>query len=137
MADLTFPERLRLLADWMDAHPDVPVPYSVSTSLVHWFPADASEAVAVTKAFGTADKSKESSSIGIQKRDKLAGFTFHASVWHDRVCTRRVVTETVVEKVAVNLPAVIEYEEREVTRERTVWDCPESLLDPKREAVTA
>ena len=62
---------------------------------------------------------------------------FHASIFHDRVCTRRVVTETVTEKVAVNMPAVIEYEEREVTRQRTVWDCPESLLDLKREEAVA
>ena len=59
MAELTFAERLRAVAAWLDAHPDVPEPYSVSPNLVHWFPANATEAVAVTKAFGAADKSKE------------------------------------------------------------------------------
>ena len=113
-------DRLRVVADLLDDHPELPLPsvgvYGVYWHLYSWEHSDLRSTAATIRRVigGKWDKTVDNYTNKMQFRSG----DYQIEVDRDVVCTRRVVG---VEKVT--LPAVLAQPEREVEREIVEWDC--------------
>ncbi len=125
-----FVSGLREMADWYEAHPNIPTPKDFS---VYEFKSENKAAAQkVARALGTFDKKLDDTFLKLQR--DFGGISLRFVFYRKLVCQRRVVgTKTVTERVpdpeAAPPPMV------EVTKEREIveWDCP-PLLAPELEA---
>jgi hypothetical protein len=123
-----FTAGLRALADWYDAHPDVPLPYEAISPLSILISGDddqLTEVGRIARAMGTCDKVVTAKFFRVTKS---FGPVVKLEVVADRdqVC-ERVVTgvETVTELVPDPAAPLVE---QTVEREIVEWQCPESIL---------
>lgn len=119
---------LRELADWFDAHEEVPLPDEYTTTELAFFPEDTKEiAAAVMLALKPCRKDYSETLFMLSRK-----FGPISTKWYfqrNTVCTRRVVgTEEVAEKhlPARTIPAH--------TKEVVEWDC-EPILSHREEIV--
>ena len=121
---LSTAESLRLMADWYEAHPDMPAPYN--PSVLHFATENSDEVGKVARALGTFKKSGEDTFLRLTKQ--FGSLPLEFIFYRNRVCTPRVVgTKTVkVQKPAPGtvMPPMVEVEE---THEVIEWDCPALL----------
>lgn len=119
-----FIDGLRALADWFEAHPDIPTPrgevainlYSMDTK---------EEAATFARALGRCDKRYQDSILYISRR--FGAIRLEALFMRDSVCTKRVVgTREIPEQV---IPARSEEIIPARTEEIVEWDC-EPILKP-------
>lgn len=123
MTTKEYADSLRMVADWYEAHPEVPVPHT--HTMENYSVNDRETMVAVVKALGTCEK--EYSDTMFHARKTFGVLTVDFMDYRERVCIRRVVgTETKVVKKPVE---PITFVEEEVTTEVVEWDC-EPLLAP-------
>lgn len=103
---------LRVLADFLEARPDVPLPY---LGTLHAF-AEPDELPVVARALNGFTKSHDGNFLSLVKN--VGGFELHVNFASEAVCERVVVgTEEVPEKIT---PAH--------TKEIVEWKCPKSVL---------
>jgi hypothetical protein len=133
---------LRALADLLEQHPEVKVPYS--PTLIEWGPDDsmdhyrwdvgfaadtAAQARATIRAIG-GTWGKEADEETMRFVGTFAGRGCTVEVQRDLVCEPRVVGKKTIEQRELKTPA--EYLYREVEVDDIVWDCG-SLLEAAME----
>ena len=127
-AKLSTADSLRLMADWYEAHPDMPAPYN--PTVLHFAVENEDAAASVARALGTFKKFGDDTFLRLTKT--FGSIPLEFIFYRNKVCTPRVVkTETVkVMKLDPKAPPppMVEVEE---TRDVIVWDCP-PLLDDGR-----
>lgn len=132
MADITFAQFLRDLADWYESHPSVPEPYGLDSKKLTCY------------SFTTADKSKEIlRALGPFKKDypedddkyfnavvEIGGRELCFTFYRDRVCQPKVVGTRHVEAQLIpesySQSRVIAAHDEDVIE----WDCSDSVLAP-------
>lgn len=113
---------LREIADWYEAHPDVPAP---SPAPINLFFGDKDELVAVARAVGERLTKSGSGDWYWLRKEFPSGWALEFNVRREQVCTRRVVgTEPVPEQI---IPAH--------TKEIVEWDCHSLLAQEAPERV--
>jgi hypothetical protein len=140
---------LRLAADLLDEHPDLPQPYittiSDGTLSLHWFlhlshvgtGNEKADAAAIVKAIdGRWDRRSDDWNDKVEWRQSREGMSLLVQVSREAVCERIVTgTET------VTVPAVEAQPERTEEREVVEWRCEpllkETADEPVREQVSA
>lgn len=123
MTHTEYANALRRIADFVEVHTDLPVPYLSNMSLYEW--TNGKELCAnAAKAFGTCKKESSDNYFSVKK--DFGGITLTATTFRKNVCERVVVgTEQVPETVVPATPSqVIPAHTREIVE----WKCPESLL---------
>lgn len=108
-----YAQGLRELADFIDAHPDIPCPYGEAHNA---FVRDKAQLGMIARAVGGRWDKNGTSQFFYIRREFAGGHSYEVNVSRDQVC-RKVVTGTRIE------PAV---PEREV--EVVEWVCTEPLL---------
>jgi len=127
---------LRLLIDWLQAHPDVPQPYHLLGDKLYIYvhgedPRAAMAAMAaIARAMGNADKSIDGDHFELRRR--FGVITLVASARRDEVCERVVVGTREVTRRAPDPHALAALPVVTVTEivEDVQWVCPPSLLNP-------
>lgn len=104
----TTAESLRMLADWYEAHPDMPAPRASVLALSGNGLESPDGARRVARALGFFEKGGTDSFLILKKPFGAVALEF--SFWRESICKKRVVQEEIVE-----------------------WDCP-ALLDGEKEA---
>lgn len=138
----TMPETFRAVADLIEAHPEIPLPYvsvydhSPDRADLHWYlhinarAADAEDqrakAAAIVKAIGGKWR-KDFDSDEASFRQQRDGFNMGVVVVREAVCERVVVGEE-----TVTIPAVEAQPERTTTREIVEWRCEPMLSEAAR-----
>lgn len=129
-AQASFADSLRAVADWLDAHPELPEPYRAEVMFNAGGDDGArAELGAVARALPRAEKS--ASDHGIYSVEGALGrVKVHAVALREAVCEKVVTTEEVTELVpdpTADVPMV------EVTKtvEKVDWVCTDSLLRPE------
>ncbi len=124
---------LRLLIDWLQAHPDVPQPYHLMGDELYIYlhgedPRAAMAAIA--RAMGNADKSIAGDRFELRRR--FGAITLVASARRDEVCERVVVGTREVTRQAPDRQALAALPVVTVTEivEDVQWVCPPLLLNP-------
>lgn len=119
MTHTEYANALRRIADWIETHPEVPLPSATSLDITAVSGRESLSAVA--RAFGTATKEYSDSLIYLIK--DFGGVSLRVIEWRSNVCKRVVVGKTTVpEKI---LPAqLIPAHEEDVVE----WRCDEPLL---------
>ena len=107
MTNAEFVDSLRQIADFYEAHPEVPPPFSAP--YLCFYPTK-EQLPMIIRAFGSCKK--EVSEERFRLNREFGSLTITASWDRNAVCTQRTVEKVVSE---------------------VVWDCPESLLAPKAE----
>lgn len=124
MTNQEYAAALRQVADWFEAHPEVPAPLSehrTGNSLLV-LPEGKEGMAAFARAIGTVEK--EVTDYCYILRGQVAGLAIRAVEMRDAVCERVVLgKETVTEKVPV------QFEERTVEREIVEWRCSSLLAE--------
>lgn len=105
---------LREMADFLEAHPAVPVPWFFE----HAFVETKAEIVRIAREGGGWDKAHAGGYFSLRK-EFSGGVVFSVSVAREQVCERVVVGHHIVP--AVNLPERVE--------EDVEWVCDKALLD--------
>lgn len=119
MTHLEYANALRRIADWIEEHPELPLPYQ--TALDYYSGTDQNTLKKDTlllfvKAFGSCNKKFNDTYIVVDKN--FGGITLRAVAYREAVCERVVVgTRSVPEQY-------IPGHEEEIVE----WKCPESLL---------
>lgn len=113
---------LRRLADLLDQHPDMPLPYGD----IQWQPNDRNEFAILARLLPGPHR-KDASDAIFTLSGRVSGVTWRAYRWRDEVCERvvvdtREVTKTVPDP-AVDVPTVEITETQEVVE----WRCPPLL----------
>ncbi|VXB34069.1 hypothetical protein [Nocardioides sp. AX2bis] len=145
----TAADTLRAVAELIEAHPDLPVPFTSlydhrpETADLHWYlhlahrdPANAGDKARaiITALGGTWSKDFNRTDDTARFTRRWNGLSLEVSVQREQVCTRRVVgTETVTIPAR---PAAAAVPERTETRDLVEWDCG-SLLADQDQAVSA
>ena len=118
-----FCDALVEIAEFLESHPDVPLPLYPSMTA---FVPGASELAQAAKALGHAEKSVLPNWFSMVRR--FGTVSFEISARRENVC-RRVVTGTRV----VPATTVAEHTIPEHAEEIVEWDCPDSLLEAGKE----
>ena len=106
---------MREMLDYLEARPDVPMPYLMSINAF----AGADDLGKIAKAMGGVDKDIVGDSFFLRRT--FGSLSLDVNFPRDEVCERRVVgTKTIAAKAAVPMHEVDVYE----------WDCPPSILAP-------
>lgn len=143
MTNVDFAQALREMADFYEAHPQMPRPEIRDVYRI-FSASGKAEFVAAVRQLADGGKVEK----GVDENFYRAKRTFGAGLVLEALCNRaevcRKVTKLKVVKESVpvryetrteqvNIP--VAFEEREVEKEVTEWECPESILEP--EGVTA
>lgn len=123
---------LRAMADWLEARPTIGDYYTI---MAHLHTGTAEEfRSAIRSAGGAREKYVSGESLWVNTRVGSGEFTIFAPS-RAAVCTKRIRYETVrVVKPDPVLAAALPTIELEETRVIEEWDCPDSFLDPVKEA---
>lgn len=116
-------EGLRQLADFVEAHPEMPLPMSGAT-LYLWGADAKTELAALVRILGNVEKEASESFFGVTRRFGPHALSVKAS--RENVC-QRVVVGTKTETYQVP-PEGIEMVERTRSVELVEWICPPSIL---------
>ncbi len=124
---------LRLLIDWLQAHPDVPQPYHLlgDKLYIYVYGEDPRAVLArIARAMGNADKDVDEARFELRRR--FGAITLVASARRDEVCERVVVGTREVTRRAPDPHALAALPVVTVTEivEDVQWVCPPSLLNP-------
>ena len=113
---------LRAIADWYEANPDIPIPYSGEIS-VFGVKETQEEAARIAEALKPCRKAWDGEFFRLKREfdGLILSFVFMRSA----VCTARVVGHRVIPATEERIIEVIE------------WDCPDSLLAGREEEATA
>lgn len=146
----TAADTLRAVADLIEAHPDLPVPYTShfnhcpETAELKWYlhlahndPATGGDKARtiITALGGTWAKDLDSTDDTARFTQTREGLDLSIVVRREQVCTRRVVgTETVTIPAQ---PAAEAVPERTETRDVVEWDCGSLLAGQQEQAVSA
>lgn len=115
-----FTAGLRRIADLIDEHSDLPLPYEGTTTRLLWFLDTPEQLNIVSKAMG-GHREKDIGDGFAGLKGAIDGVRINALVPREQVCTRRVVgTETVEVPDPAALAAVPKVA---VEREVVEWDC--------------
>lgn len=120
MTHAEYANALRRIADWIETHPEVPLPYTAALDICGLKGKEGMAAVA--KAFGDCKKVHTESLFELVK--DCGGIALCAVALRQNICERVVIrVETTPEHIlpACTIPAH--------TREIVEWKCPESLLE--------
>jgi len=121
MTNKEYADNLRLIANFYDAHPGLPLPYNferINLSGVYGRTGLAS----VARIFGDCEKEAKNGFYYVKKR--IGAVTLTAYDWQANVCERVVVGTRLVRK---ELPTA--FETKEEMEEIVEWKCPDSLLN--------
>jgi hypothetical protein len=143
MTNVDFAQALREMADFYEQHPKMPRPEIADTYTVFSVNTKDEFTGAVRQM---ANGGKVEKSVGDTfyqaARTFGAGLVLRVVCYRDAICRKVTKLKVVKESVPVryetrteevNVP--VAFEEREVEKEVTEWECPESILEP--EGVTA
>jgi hypothetical protein len=127
-----FTTGLRQIADWLDEHPEVPLPPSFATSFTAYV-FDKASAAACARAMGNAEKRVPTHNA--EKLDLVrtfAGFEYIVRTPRDEVCERVVVGRREVEVEEPDPAAVAALPKRKRTEvvEDVEWRCGPLLAEP-------
>src|SRR6266498_647782 len=124
---------LRLLIDWLQAHPDVPQPYHLlGDKLYIYVYGEDPRAVLARIARATGNAHKDVDDARFEPRRPSGAITLVASARRDEVCERVVVGTREVTRRAPDPHALAALPMVTVTEivEDVQWVCPPSLLNP-------
>lgn len=114
----------RRVADFIEAHPDIPFPFVYSDGVIAWtlYSFECPDGVpamvaAIRRAVGGKWDKRESTGIVGDAEMLFERDGYSIKVRREAVCTRRVVAVKTITKPAISLP------ERTETREVVEWDC--------------
>ena len=120
---------LREIADFMEAHPEVPVSHVtvyMTPARVDFFPNDEAEMRTIVKALGNVEKVKGMRGVMFRKTTDFVAYECESA---NGVCTQVVVGKETKTVRKVVTEAVYEDVEEEV--DILEWECPESALSPE------
>ena len=117
MTTKEFAGSLRMVADFYDKHPSMPMPSMTNDALIIYSVHSREELHDVAEMFGTCEKDSSDGFYSLNKR--FGSISLRATWTHEEVCTRRVVG---TEIKTVELPTGFKTVEREV--EIVEWECP-------------
>ena len=113
VARLAYTRGLRRIADLLDEHPDLPLPYEGTDSTALWFVDSPEQLAVVSKAMGgTRTKKFGVDFAGLE--GSIGGYRVQALVPRDQVCTRRQIGTELVKVPDPNAP--------KITVERPVYE---------------
>jgi hypothetical protein len=143
MTNVEFAQALREMAAFYEVHPEMPRPEIGDRYCIFSVSGKANFAATVRQmADGARVEKNADENFYRVKRTFGAGLVLEVLCNRAEVCHQVTKLKVVKERVPVrfetrteevNVP--VEFEEREVEKEVTEWECPESILEP--EAVTA
>jgi|SRR5215469_6219335 len=119
---------LRQLADWYEAHPELPVPYELEQPMfVFLYHLDAEQVRKVLREIGEFKKVyAEPSPDDFDAHKSIGNLTLRFHARRETVCKPRVVGKRTIERQVIP-ERVIEAHEEEVVE----WDCEPILQDGK------
>ena len=107
---------LRAIADWYEAHPDIPVPHTGEVG-IYGVKETKEEAARIAEALRPCRKVWDGEFFKLQR--EFEGLTLKFFFMRSAVCTARVVGHHVVPATPERVVEIVE------------WDCPDSLLRPE------
>ena len=112
---------LRAIADWYEAHPDIPVPHTDEVG-IYGVKETKEEAARIAEALKPCQKAWDGEFFRLKREfdGLILSFVFMRSA----VCTARVVGHRVIPAEPEHVVEVVE------------WDCPDSLLAGREEVTT-